>query len=86
MIRAVAEGLAFFLTPFACFAIYLLLRRRNPASVDAWTGGTAGLLSIAGLALAAFAILMFGIFEDRPHGAYVPAHVEGGRLVPGQFQ
>lgn len=86
MIRAIAEGLAFFLTPFACFTIYLLLRRRNPASVDAWAGGTAGLLSIAGLALAALAILLLGVFEDRPHGAYVPAHIEDGRLVPGRFQ
>ena len=86
MIRAVAEALAFFLAPFVCFAIYLLLRRRNPVSVDAWTGGTAGLLSLTGLAFAARAIFLFGIFEDRPHGAYVPAHVENGRLVPGHFE
>ena len=62
------------------------MRRRNPISVDAWTSGTAASLSLAGLALAALAIFLFGLFEDRPKGAYVPAHVEDGRLVPGRFQ
>lgn len=86
MIRAVAESLAFFLTPFIAFAIYLLVRRRNPATVDAWTGGAAATLSLVGLALAALAIFLFGVFEDRPRGAYVPAHVENGQLVPGRFE
>lgn len=86
MIRAIAEGLALFLVPFAAFAIYLVLRRRNPASVDAWTGGTAATLALVGLALAALSIFVFGLFEARPRGTYFPAHVEDGRLVPGHFQ
>ena len=86
MIRAVAESVTLFLVPFVLFAIYLLIRRRNPASVDAWMGGTATGLALAGLALAALAIFVFGLFEDRPHGAYVPAHIENGRLVPGRFE
>lgn len=86
MIRAAAESLAFFLVPFAAFALYLAIRRRNPVSVDHWTTSTAASLSLAGLALAALAILLFGLMEDRPHGAYLPAHVEDGRLVPGHFE
>ena len=31
MIRVVAEAVALFLVPFVLFAIYLLMRRRNPA-------------------------------------------------------
>ena len=86
MIRVVAEAVALFLVPFVLFAIYLLLRRRNPASVDAWTDGMAATLSLAGLALAAFSIFVFGLLEDRPTGAYIPAHVEDGQLVPGRFE
>lgn len=86
MIRVVAEAVALFLVPFVLFALYLLMRRRNPASVDAWTGSTAASLSLAGLALAALAIFVFGLFEHRPLGAYVPAHIENGQLVPGRFE
>ena len=86
MIRVVAESVALFLVPFVAFALYLLVRRRNPASVDAWAGGTAAGLALVGLAFAALAIFAFGLFEDRPKGAYVPAHVEDGRVVPGHFQ
>ena len=85
MIRAVAEAIALFLVPFAAFAIYLALRRRNPAAMDSWTGSTAATLSVAGLALAVLGIFLFGVFEERPMGAYVPAHVDSGRLVPGHF-
>ena len=85
MIRAVAEAIALFLVPFVAFASYLALRRRNPTAIDAWTGSTAATLSVAGLAFAVLGIFVFGLFEDRPMGAYVPAHVESGRLVPGHF-
>lgn len=86
MIRVIAEAIALFLVPFAAFAVFLLLRRRNPTSVDAWTGGTTAGLALAGLALAALAIFLFGFFEERPTGAYIPAHVENGRVVPGRFE
>ena len=86
MIRAIAESVALFLVPFVLFALYLLLRRRNPASIDAWTDGSGAALALTGLALAALAIFVFGLFEDRPRGAYVPAHIENGQLVPGRFE
>lgn len=86
MIRVIAESVALFLVPFVLFALYLLLRRRNPASIDAWTGGAGAALALIGLALAALAIFVFGLFEHRPLGAYVPAHIENGKLVPGRFE
>ena len=86
MIRAVAESVAFFFLPFLLFALYLVARRRNPSAVDAWTGGVVGALSLVGLALAALGILAFGLFEERPRGAWTPAHIEDGKLVPGRFQ
>ncbi len=86
MIRAVAESLVLFLVPFVAFAVYLALRRRNPAAMDSWTGSTAATLSIAGLALAVVGIFVFGLFEHRPMGAYMPSHMENGRFVPGHFE
>ena len=86
MIRAVVEALALFLVPFVAFFVYLLLRRRNPGAMDSWTGGTAASLSVAGLALAVLGIFVFGLFEHRPMGAYVPSHMEDGRFVPGHFE
>jgi hypothetical protein len=86
MIRALVESFALFLVPFVVFVVYLLIRRRDPVAVDTWTGGRIASLSIAGLALAVLGIVVFGLFEERPLGAYVPAHVENGRLVPGRFQ
>ena len=86
MIRVVAESVLLFLIPFLCFGAYLLARRRDPVAVDAWTGGTVATLSLGGLALAAMGILLFGLLEERPTGAYLPAHLESGRLVPGHFE
>jgi hypothetical protein len=28
----------------------------------------------------------FGLSAPRGHGAYVPAHVENGRLIPGHIE
>jgi hypothetical protein len=31
-------------------------------------------------------MIAFGIFAPRHAGAYVPAHIENGKLVPGRMQ
>lgn len=86
MIRVAVESVAIFLVPFLVFALYLAARRRNPSKVDSWTKGAVATLALIGLGLTALAILVFGLSEHRPTGAYVPAHMENGRLVPGRFQ
>jgi hypothetical protein len=85
MTRAIfGEALLFFL-PFAIFAAYLVLRRRNPLKVAAWEGSVSWLV-IAGLACAVAALLITGLTAERHTGAFVPPHLEDGRLVPGQFR
>ncbi len=37
-------------------------------------------------AIAVAGMLTFGIFAVRHEGAYVPAHIENGKLVPGRLQ
>jgi hypothetical protein len=85
MTRAVfGEALLFFL-PFALFALYLLLRRRNPFTLAAWSGQVSWLV-IAGLACAILALVVTGITAERRAGPYEPTHLENGRVVPGQFR
>jgi hypothetical protein len=85
MIRALSgEGLLFFL-PFALFALYLVLSRRNPLKVAAWSEATAWLV-IAGLACAVGALLFTALTAERQTKAFEPPHMENGQLVPGRFR
>ena len=85
MIRAIfGETLLFFL-PFVIFALFLILKRRNPFRLAAWSDATVWLV-IAGLACVVVALVITGITADRETGAFEPPHLENGRLVPGQFR
>jgi hypothetical protein len=85
MIRALFGEALFFFLPFALFALYLILRRRNPAQWEFWQGQT-GWLVLAGLACAALALIATGLLAERHQEGFVPTHVENGRVVPGQFR
>jgi hypothetical protein len=85
MTRALfGETLLFFL-PFVAFALYLVIRQRNPFLWAAWSDKTAW-LTILGLACAVLALLFTGLTAERQTGAFRPAHEENGRVVPGQFK
>jgi Family of unknown function (DUF6111) len=85
MTRAIfGEALLFFL-PFAAFAIYLLVRRRNPFAWIHWSDQTLWLV-IAGLGCVIAALIVTGITADRETGAFQPTRSENGRIVPGQFR
>jgi hypothetical protein len=85
MTRALLGEVLLFLVPFAVFGLYLLLRRRNPLVWSAWSD-QAGWLLLAGLACAVVALIYTGVTAERRSGAFVPTHVENGRVVPGQFR
>jgi hypothetical protein len=84
MTRLIEEVLLF-LVPFTAFAIYLVARRRNPLRWAHWHKEVSWLV-IAGLAFVVVSLLATFVLSDRKQGAFVPAHMENGRLVPGQFQ
>lgn len=86
MSRAVLEPLALFLTPFAVYAVYLLLRARWPLEVEHWTGVRVSLLTVVGVAAAILGLVAVNLFAPRGQGVYVPAHQENGVLVPGRFE
>jgi hypothetical protein len=79
------DELLLFLLPFAVFALYLLVRRRNPLHWTSWDKNALRLV-VAGLACVILSLLAAFFMSDREKGAFVPAHMEDGRLVPGQFK
>ncbi|WOJ90176.1 DUF6111 family protein [Methylocapsa polymorpha] len=86
MWRIMLEPALLFASPFVVYLIYLALRRTYPFAVDHWTHSAVSSLALAGLVIAVAGMLAFGIFAVRHEGAYVPAHIENGRLVPGRLQ
>jgi hypothetical protein len=85
MWRAYIETALLFALPFFLYAVFHLLLLRWPFVASLWTRGRVSSLAIAGLVLAVIGILTLGL-EPREKGAYVPAHIENGRLMPGHFQ
>ena len=85
MIRIATEEVLLFLLPFAGFALFLLLMRRNVLGLAHWSRG-AGWLVIAGLLLVIGTTVIGSLVADRHVGAYVPPHLENGRAVPGAFR
>jgi Family of unknown function (DUF6111) len=85
MWRAYLETLLLFALPFFLYAVFHLLLLRWPFVASLWTRGRLSSLAIAGLVLAVIGILSLGL-GPREKGAYVPAHIENGRLAPGRFE
>lgn len=85
MMRAILEALGLFLIPFALYAAWLMFRARHPAAAAQIGDGPLLNLCLVGLALVLAGFLALGWFSPR-RGAYVPAHVEDGRLIPGRLQ
>ncbi len=86
MARAWIEPVLLFLTPFALYALYLVARRRMPHSTHHWSPAAVAALTVAGLCLAIGGLVLIGAKQPREQGAYRPAHIENGRLVPGRFE
>jgi hypothetical protein len=86
MWRVVLDPLLLFASPFAAYAAYLVLRRKYPFTIEHWTRSAVSTLTLTGLAIAVTGMLAFGIFAPRYEGAYTPAHIENGRLMPGRLQ
>jgi hypothetical protein len=84
--RTVLEPLALFLSPFAVYALYLLVRARYPLEVEYWTRGRVSVMTLIGLATAVLGLVAINAIAPRGRGVYVPAHVENGVLVPGRFE
>jgi hypothetical protein len=85
MTRAIFGELLLFLLPFVVFALYLVVRRRNPLVIATWNEKI-GWLVLAGLGCTIAALLYTGLTAERQSGGFTPTHVENGHVVPGRFQ
>lgn len=85
MIRAYLQEMVLFVLPFILFAAYLLARRRNALAWSSWSDQSLW-LAIAGLAMVIASLVVTALTAERHTGAFVPTHLENGRVVPGQFQ
>ncbi len=86
MWRVVWEPVLLFLSPFIAYAGLLVLRRLPPFSSRHWTQGMVSMLTLAGLFAAVLFMLAYGLLAERHTGAYLPAHIENGRVVPGRME
>ena len=85
MTRAIFGEALLFFVPFVAFAIYLILRRKNPLAWSAWSDQALWLV-ISGLGLAILALIFTGVTAERQTGGYQPTRVENGRVIPGEFR
>ena len=86
MLRVILEPLAFFIAPFAIYALWLRLRGAAAPDFDAWSHTRIASLAFVGLGLAILGVLLLGLSSSGHMGAYTPAHVENGKLVPGKIE
>jgi hypothetical protein len=85
MWRAIIETFLLFSSPFLAYALFLLVQRRWPWTRAVWAGETVSRLAIAGLLIAIAGLVGLGLSRQNV-GAYIPAHVENGKLQPGRFE
>jgi hypothetical protein len=85
MIRRFLYELLLFLLPFALYAAYLRVSKRESFGLSRdhpWT-----MLFVSGLVLVVASFVVLGFLEDTgSRGTYVPPHVENGQVVPGHVE
>ncbi len=87
MARTVLIETLLFLTPFAIYAMVLYATARDARQAEHWTMRMLTILAIIGLVLVVLGLVFFAHFGGAPPGAeYEPAHMEGGKLVPGRLK
>ena len=87
MLRPVFTEIALFLTPFAIYALFVWATREGILDPAAWSPQRLAWLTIIALTLMIGSFVFFAEFTGNPpESAYVPAHVENGRLVPGTMK
>ena len=85
MMRVTFESLLLFLLPFGVYALWVVFARRFGFDSPALSA-VAAYLAAAGLILVALSFITLGFLAERHMDTYVPAHMENGHLVEGQFK
>jgi hypothetical protein len=85
MIRPVLTEIGIFLIPFAVYAMFLVATRAGVFAQSSWPLHLVAKLALGSLVLVVISFILLAHFSGAPPGStYVPAHIENGKLVPGQ--
>jgi len=86
MIRPFLTELVLFVTPFALYALFLWATKRGGVLERAnWPLSHVLWLAIAALALVIASFVVLAHWNRIPAGStYTPAHMQDGKLVPGE--
>jgi hypothetical protein len=85
MIRPVLTEIGIFLIPFAVYAVFLLATRSGVFAQASWPLHMVAKLVIGSLLLVIVSFFLLAEFSGAPpDSVYVPAHMDHGKLVPGE--
>jgi hypothetical protein len=85
MIRPVFTEVALFLLPFLVYAVFLWATRAGVLDASSWSLPRLAWLLMAALALMVGSFVTLAQFGGAPpRSTYVPAHVDAGKLQPGE--
>lgn len=86
MIRPFATELVLFLAPFALYALFLWATKRGGVfDLANWPLGHVFWMLIAAFVLVIGSFIVLAHWGGAPPGStYIPAHIEGGKFIPGQ--
>jgi len=85
MFRTFLELLGAFALPFLAYTLWQQVRRLFTLPKKQFTRDLAFMLTFIGLLLCAALILATFLYAERSQGAYQPAHIENGQIVPGHL-
>jgi hypothetical protein len=85
MIRPALTEIGIFLIPFALYALFLIATRSGLLAQTSWPIHLVARLLLGSLFLVILSFVMLAQFSGAPpNSTYVPAHIEHGKLVPGE--
>ncbi len=86
MARTILTELAFFIAPFAVYAVVLLLMKKDARDRENWGAKAVAWLAFAGIALVAASLVWFAHYGGyRPGTTYIPAYIDkDGKFHPGE--
>lgn len=84
MIRPALTEIGIFLIPFAVYALFLIATRSGLLVQTSWPIRLVARLVLGSLLLVVASFIMLAHFSGAPpNSTYFPAHIEGGKFVPG---
>ena len=86
MARTIFTELALFITPFAIYAVALLLMQRDARDRENWGAKVVAWLAFAGIGLVAISLVWFSHYGGyQPEKKYYPAYIDkDGKFHPGE--